>query len=53
MIKNFKEGWDISFETDNYKYLTCPKECDDTCWQYIIYNGDTELLQKWKRRLNN
>jgi hypothetical protein len=53
MIKNFKEGWDIGFETDNYKYLTCQNECDDTCWQHIIYNGDTELLEQWKRRLNS
>lgn len=49
MIKHFKE-YDIHFETDNYMYLTCPNECDDTCWQYIIYNGNTALLEHWKHK---
>jgi len=52
MIEHFKE-YSIEFKTDNYMYLTCPNECDDTCWQRIIYNGNSELLQEWKRRLNN
>jgi hypothetical protein len=49
MIKHFRE-YDIEFKTDNYMYLTCPNECDDTCWQRIIYSGDTSLLEQWKRR---
>ena len=49
MIEHFKE-YDIEFKTDNYMYLTCPNECDDTCWQRIIYAGDTTLLEQWKRR---
>jgi len=51
MIENFKE-YGIDFKTDNYMYLTCPNECDETCWQRIIYNGNTELLSQWKRRLS-
>jgi hypothetical protein len=49
-IKHFQENFNLSFETDNYKYLTCPNECDDTCWQKIIYNGNTEVLTQWKRQ---
>lgn len=49
MINHFKE-YNIHFKTDNYIYLTCPNECDDTCWQRIIYSGDTSLLEQWKRR---
>ena len=49
MIKHFRE-YDIEFKTDNYMYLTCPNECDDTCWQRIIYYGDASLLDQWKRR---
>jgi len=49
MIEHFKE-YDIHFKTDNYMYLTCPNECDDTCWQRIIYSGDESLLEQWKRK---
>ena len=49
MIEHFKE-YGIHFKTDNYMYLTCPNECDDTCWQRIIYTGDESLLEQWKRR---
>lgn len=52
MIKHFKE-WGIDFKTNNYMYLTCPNECDSTCWQHIIYNGNTELLKEWKCRSDN
>jgi hypothetical protein len=48
-IRMFKNKYQISFQTDNFKYLTCPNECDDTCWQKIIYNGDQEILNLWKR----
>lgn len=50
MIKHFSESFGIHFKTDKYAYLTCPNECDETCWQTIIYNGDEQLLTKWKRR---
>ena len=50
VIRNFNDVYNISFQTDNYKYLTCPNECDDTCWQKIIYNGDPALLEQWKRK---
>lgn len=49
-IRNFQNVYNLSFKTDNYKYLTCPNECDDTCWQKIIYNGNDQLLEQWKRR---
>jgi hypothetical protein len=50
VIKNFQEVYGVSFKTDNYKYLTCPNECDDTCWQKIIYNGNEQLLTQWKQK---
>ena len=51
LIDRFKTGYNMDFKTDNYLYLTCPNECDETCWQRIIYNGDESLLEIWKRRL--
>jgi len=50
VITNFQHQFQLSFSTDSYKYLTCPDECEDTCWQKIIYNGNLELLEKWKRK---
>lgn len=47
---NFKKHFNLDFETAPYKYLTCPNECDDTCWQSIIYSGNAKLLKKWKHR---
>ncbi len=49
-MSNFQDRFGLSFKTDNYKYLTCPNECDDTCWQKIIYNGDETILSQWKKR---
>lgn len=50
-IANFQEHFNLEFNTDKYQYLTCSNECDDTCWQKIIYSGNSELLSSWKRRL--
>jgi hypothetical protein len=48
-INNFFDRFNLEFKTDNYKYLTCPNECDDTCWQKIIYNGNKSILSQWKK----
>jgi uncharacterized membrane protein len=48
-IKNFQR-FGIDFVAGTSKYLTCPNECDDSCWQRIIYNGNVELLDLWKQR---
>ena len=50
MIRHFKRQYNLEFKTNNNKYLTCPNECDDTCWQRIIYQGNEEILQKWRHR---
>lgn len=50
VIENFRDVYSIHFSTDGYKYLTCSDQCDDACWQKIIFNGSKELLQQWKRR---
>lgn len=50
MIRNFKRQYNLLFYTTENKYLTCPNECDDTCWQYIIYNGNKEKLLEWQQK---
>ena len=50
VMSNFEKEYDLDFKSDNYKYLTCPNECDDTCWQSIIYAGSEQLLEQWKKR---
>lgn len=34
----------------NYRYQTCDNAEDDTCWQSIIYYGNTEILKNWTRK---
>lgn len=43
----------FKFKTDKYYYLTCPNECDETCWQKIIYQGDARSMKSWKKKGNN
>jgi hypothetical protein len=50
VIKEMQEQDNIVWHADLYKYLTCPNECDDTCWQHILYQGDEKILLDWKRR---
>lgn len=50
VIENFKTQFNIEFKNDDNKYLTCPNECDDSCWQKIIYIGNPEILKSWKKR---
>lgn len=49
-IDKFKSQYNLEFETTPHKYLTCPNECDDSCWQKIIFNGNTDILTSWKKR---
>jgi hypothetical protein len=50
LMSNLNEHFGCNFKSDNHKYLTCPNECDQTCWQKIIYMGDERILEKWQRR---
>ena len=50
VIDEMKSQNNVTWHTDGYKYLTCPNECDNTCWQHILYQGDKTLLLDWKRR---
>jgi uncharacterized protein (DUF2344 family) len=49
-VESFKNDFNLSLNKDQYKYLTCPNECEDTCWQNIIYRGNEQLLNQWKRQ---
>ena len=50
MIGALKKEWDMDFTTDEYYYLTCPNVDDKSCWQKIIYNGDSAVLESWSRK---
>lgn len=49
-LNSFKNDFNLSFKKDQYKYLTCPNECENTCWQNIIYRGNDQILDQWKRQ---
>jgi hypothetical protein len=53
VARQFRTGYDLEFSTTDYKYLTCPNECDESCWQNIIYHGNPRVLEQWKRRTSN
>jgi hypothetical protein len=48
--EKFKSQYNLDFNIAPHKYLTCPNECDDTCWQRVIYTGDEKLLNEWKSK---
>lgn len=50
-IQKFKEQFSINFKKAEGKYLTCPNESDDSCWQYLIYQGDHTVFSEWKHKL--
>lgn len=48
--RNYKRQFNLDFKVGKNKYLTCPNECDDSCWQSIIYQGNDTLLNHWKSK---
>lgn len=48
--EHFDSQYGLKFIIAPNKYLTCPNECDNSCWQHIIYNGNKTILKKWKQR---
>lgn len=49
-VAQLKKQVNLDFNFDSYKYKTCATLNDDSCWQYIIYSGNTNLLKEWQRR---
>lgn len=38
----------LNFEAPNKKYLTCDNEQNKSCWQRILYLGDSQSLKEWR-----
>jgi hypothetical protein len=49
--RHFTKMTGITFVTPSDKFLTCSNEEDASCWQKIIYCGDTELLVDWNKKV--
>jgi len=62
-ISRHQENWqqfmlDVIENNTGYKweadlqnlYQTCDNAQDDTCWQKIIYYGDSKLLDRWNKK---
>ena len=47
---NLDRQFNLDFKISEHKYLTCPNCDDDRCWQYIIYQGNEEILKQWQRK---
>jgi hypothetical protein len=50
VAEKFNQQYNLKFNISPTKYLTCPNECDESCWQYIIYNGNQKILDQWKSK---
>ena len=48
VARKFLDQYKINFSVAKNKYLTCPNECDESCWQHIIYIGKDSILKEWK-----
>lgn len=48
--QEFARQFKIHWSSDNFRYLTCSNEDDESCWQHILYLGNEKLLEKWKRK---
>lgn len=42
-----KKKTNLDFKYDSERYLTCSNHQDESCWQFILYNGDESLTHKW------
>lgn len=50
VVNEYKNRYRLDFNFDDYKYQTCVTPNDDSCWQKIIYQGDSDLLQYWNKK---
>ncbi len=48
VLDNFRTHFGVEMHTSPHRFLTCPNEHDDSCWQKIYYHGDGSLLENWK-----
>jgi len=49
--KFFTEMTGLEFHIPQEKFLTCSNELDESCWQRIIFLGNSAVLNNWKHRL--
>lgn len=47
VARGFKAQFNVEFEIAPDKYQTCDNAPDPSCWQYILYRGQSELLTHW------
>lgn len=48
--RELRHRYDLEFKTTEHKYLTCDNTSDNSCWQYILYQGDDSVLENWRKR---
>lgn len=48
--REWHQRYGLEFKTTEHKYLTCDNTGDNSCWQYILYQGDDSVLENWRKR---
>jgi len=49
-VDKLQQQTNLEFHLPDEKFLTCGDEDIDDCWQKIIYYGDLEQLDNWKKK---
>lgn len=49
-VDKLQQQTNLEFHLPDEKFLTCSNEDLDDCWQKIIYYGDLEQLDSWKKK---
>jgi len=50
VVSKLSNQTDIEFYIPDEKFLTCNNEEDESCWQKILYHGDTDQTLTWKNK---
>jgi hypothetical protein len=48
--REWHQRYGLEFKTTEHKYLTCDNTGDNSCWQYILYQGDDSVLENWRKQ---
>ena len=50
VVSKLSAQTDLEFYIPEEKFLTCSNEDDESCWQRIIYHGNTDTMSTWKNK---
>jgi hypothetical protein len=49
-VRDMLDKHGVEFKTSDNRYITCDNKFKQTCWQYIVYQGNDKVLEKWDQQ---